>query len=52
MDPFNFTTTIKLKNLIAITKFIRKKSEFFIITFLFEFKFFKRIDFGLGTTMT
>ena len=52
MDRFDFTATIKLKNPIAITKFVRKKSAFFIIKFLFEFKFFKCIDIGLGTTMT
>ena len=52
MDTFNFTTTIKLKKSIAITKFVRKKSAFFIIKFLCEFKFFKCIDFGLGTTVT
>ena len=52
MDTFNFTTTIKLKKSIAITKFVRKKSAFFISKFLFEFKFFKCIDFGLGTTVT
>ena len=52
MDTFNFTTIIKLKKSIAITKFVRKKSAFFIIKFLFQFKFFKCIDFGLGTTVT
>ena len=49
IDTFNFTTTIKLKNSIAITKFVRKKSVFFIIKILFEFKFFQCINFGLGT---
>ena len=52
MDTFNFTTIMKLKNSMAITKFVRKKLAFFIIKILFEFKFFKCIDFGLGTTVT
>ena len=52
MDTFNFTTIMKLKNPMAIAKFVRKKSAFFIIKILFEFKFFKCIDFGLGTTVT
>ena len=52
MNTFNFKTTIKLKNSIAITKFVRKKSAFFIIKILFEFEFFQCIDFGLGRTVT
>ena len=51
MDTFNFTTTIKLKNAIAITKFVRKKSAFFIIIFLFEFKIFQCVGIESGTTM-
>ena len=44
MDMLNFATKIKLQNATIIKIFVRKKSAFFIIKFLFEFKFFKCIQ--------
>ena len=44
MDMLDFAKRIKLQNARKIKIFVRKKSAFFIIQFLFEFKFLKCFD--------